>query len=81
MMLMLYGVLSLTLLLNLVLGMDDYITELETVYLIVISIPVSTFSCLARDPNNKSFMQVHIVSPKYMRSLDSTVFMIKSNIG
>lgn len=80
-MLVLYGVLSLTLLINLAIGFGDFITELQALYLIIVSVPLSAFSCLARDPNNKSFMQVHKNSPKYMRTLDSTVFMIKSNFA
>lgn len=79
MMLVLYGVMSFTLLINLALGLGDFITQLQALYLIIVSVPLSAFSCLARDPENKSFMQVHKNSPKYMKTLDSTVFMIKAN--
>jgi len=53
MMLVLYGVLSFTLLINLVIGFGDFITQLQVLYLIVVFVPLSAFSCLARDPENE----------------------------
>ena len=72
----LYGVVIGTLISVLALGFSfNYIGVFQTLYFIVISIPISVISCLAR-PTDNSIMKVHVASPKYMERLSSTLIMI-----
>ena len=73
----LYAVLLVTLCFILVLGFDiSYTSKWQTIYLMVVSIPISTMSCLAR-PTDNAIMKQHVTSPKYIQVLNSTVLMIK----
>lgn len=77
MILSLTGVVSLTLILNLLLGVTvPYLDYLQTLFILVISIPLSAVSCMAR-PTDNNIMKVHVVSPKYIQIMQSTKVMIK----
>ncbi len=76
----LYTVVTLTFVVNLVLGMPCYLNLLQVMYITVISVPISTVFCLAR-PQDPKAMNYHVVSPKYLENrsyLESTNFYIKS---
>ena len=44
--------------------------------LVMFFIPASAMSCIAR-PAENSLMKVHVVSPKYIRVMESTKLLIK----
>ena len=80
MILSLTGFVCLTLILCLIFGFSvPYMDDLQTLYILVLSIPLSTISCLAR-PTDNSNMKVHVVSPKYIQYMQSTVVMIKGAV-
>ena len=67
----------LTLVLCLLLGVTiAYLDSIQTLFILVVSIPLSAISCLAR-PTDNSIMKVHVVSPKYIQIMQSTKVMIK----
>jgi hypothetical protein len=74
----LYGIVIMTLLINQILGMDPFFGQVQTLYIIVVLIPLSAITCLAK-PSENAIMKVHVVSPKYMTVLNSTWLMVKRN--
>ena len=71
-----YAVITLTLLINFVCGMPDYITLFDVFYITMISIPLSAFFCMQK-PFDPEVMKFHVASPKYLQNryfLDSTQY-------
>jgi hypothetical protein len=73
----LYMVVFFTLLIDLILGLDHYISQIETLYLLFLSIPAGAFTCLYR-PTKNSIMKRHVLNPKYLPHLDYAVYMLKT---
>lgn len=63
---------------DLILGLYHYCDQLETLYLLLIFVPILSISCMAR-PTKNSNMKRPVLSPKYLPYLDFAIFMIKSN--
>lgn len=73
----LYLVVFFTLFIDLALGFDFYISQVETLYILFLSIPIGAFSCMSR-PTKNSIMKRHVLNPKYLPYLDYSVFFFKS---
>ncbi|CDW88835.1 transmembrane protein [Stylonychia lemnae] len=73
-----YLMLFLIFLLDLCLGLYNYIDQLETLYILFVFVPLFSFSCMSR-PTKNSIMKRHVLSPKYLPYLDFAIFMIKSS--
>jgi len=74
-----YGVVMATFTINHLLGMDTFLSQFQTIYILMIMTPLFAFSFLSR-PADNSIMKVHVVSPKYIRRLESTLITIKMSI-
>ena len=57
-----------------------YLDDLQALIILVISIPSSAISCLARPADNMN-MKAHVVSPKYIRIMQSTKVTIRGAIA
>ena len=67
MLLSMTSIMCITSILCLVFGASiSYMDDLQTLFILVVSIPLSAISCLAR-PTDNSIMKVHVVSPKYLQ--------------
>jgi hypothetical protein len=69
----------LILLVDLVLGLHHFCTQLEVLYILCVFVPLFSLSCMAR-PTKNSIMKRHVLSPKYLEVLDFAIFMLKSNL-
>ena len=73
-----YLMLFLIFLIDLCLGMYNYIDQLETLYILFVFVPLFSFSCMSR-PTKNSIMKRHVLSPKYLPYLDFAIYIIKSS--
>jgi hypothetical protein len=64
---------------DLILGINYFISETETVYILFLLLPVSSFACLSR-PTKNSTMKRHVLSPKYLPYLNHAIFLLKASL-
>lgn len=70
----------LVLFLDLILGLPHYTTQLETLYLLIVFVPLFSLACMSR-PTKNSVMNRHMLSPKYLEVLEYAIYMLKSHIA
>lgn len=64
---------------DLILGINYFISETETLYILFLLLPVSAFACLSR-PTKNSNMKRHVLSPKYLPYLNYAIFLLKASL-
>lgn len=67
------------LLIDLILGVNSFLSEIETIYILFLLLPVTSITFLAK-PTKNAVMKRHVHSPKYLPYLNHSIFLLKSSL-